>query len=371
MVKHSIYQFSRKLLQKSVFPYFKNYLLKRDTLAPLSINLDLTSACSYKCPYCIDKRVLNTGKMLDFECIKKLLEDWRRNGLKSVIVIGGGEPTLHPKFEEIIKFIKELSLQVGIVSNGTRLEKIKNICRFLRKNDWVRFSIDAGKNSTFQKLHRPRIKITLEDILRGVREMRKICPKLQIGYSFLVIGDGDYLNNIKEISSAAKSAKESGFSYFSLKPIITPDSSRKTEISKKNLEEIKAQIKKAKKLESKNFKVVESVNLLLFHDKDLKKLTQKQPRTCHIQFFRTIINPMGIFTCSSWRGFENLKIADKYDSRFVEKRKKIAKSFNANETCKEIHCLYAPLNCWIEDLISNPSKIQKLKSIDDFGDYFL
>jgi len=371
MQENAFHQFSEKLLQKSVFPYFKEYLLNKNIPVPISVNLDLTSACSNRCDYCIDKMVLNTGKFLSLDYIKELIGDWKGKGLKSVIIIGGGEPTLHPQFEEVIMFLKGLSLEVGIVSNGAKIEKIKNVCRLFGKNDWIRFSIDAGKNSTFQELHHPQIKITLESILTGVKKIRKICPKLQIGYSFLIIGEGKYLNNIQEISLAAKLAKENSFSYFSLKPIITPDASRKTEISKKNLAEIRAQIKKAKKLESQNFKVVESVNLLLFYDKKLKKLMQKQPKTCHIQFFRAIINPNGVFACSSWRGFEELKIADKYDSQFAKKRKKIAGSFDADKTCKEVHCLYAPLNCWIEKIIDDKKRIKALKPIEDFGDYFL
>lgn len=385
MKEYSIHRFSKKLLQQSLFPRLKEYLLKRDSdLAPISINLDLTSSCSYRCPHCIDGSVLNTGKMLDFQYIKDLLRQWKERGLKSVIVIGGGEPTLHPHFEEVMNFLKkELKLPVGLVSNGSQMQKIRKVCPLLEKKDWLRLSVDAGTNPTFQKIHHPRLKVTLEEILSEVKQIRKENPLLQLGYSFLIIGDDKYvggvplLSNIKEISLAAKLAKEAGFSYFSLKPVISPEGSRETTISEKNLREIKEEIEKAKALEDENFKVKESINLLCFYNEDLKRTMQHQPRTCHIQFFRAVVNPEGVFTCSSWRGFENLKITDanqkvneEYHRKFCQRRKKIINSFNAKEICQDINCYYVPFNCWVKDYITSPEKLKKLSPIKDFGDYF-
>ena len=248
MDKYLIHKFSKKLLQKSVFPHIEKYLKcgpDSCDFAPISINLDLITACNYQCVHCIDKDIINTGKILDFEYVKTLLKNWSKNGLKSVILIGGGEPTLYPYFEEAVKFLKSLKLQIGIVTNGTQNKKIENICQLLNEKDWIRLSLDAAINETFQKIHYPRLEINLEEILESAKRIHKKNSNLQIGYSFLIIGDDKYvngvhlLNNIREISQAAKLAKENGFTYLSVKPLINPEGSRETEISDKNLEEIK------------------------------------------------------------------------------------------------------------------------------------
>lgn len=352
--------------------------------APISINLDLTTACNFQCPHCIDMDIINTGKMLDLGYIKGLITDWAERGLKSVILIGGGEPTLYPYFPEVVRFLKGLSLQVGIVTNGTFLKKVEEICELLQSKDWLRLSLDAGTNETFQKLHRPRGRANLDEIMTGIRRIRQKNQKLQIGYSFLIIGDDKKVknitltNNIKEIVPAVKLAKENGFNYLSLKPFISPEGERATTISAKNLKEIKVEIKKAKKIEDENFKVIESINLLCFYDKNLKKAMQKQPKICHVQFFRSVIIPAGVFGCSLWRGFNTTKIAntnhkiDKiYYQKLYQNRDKLLHSFNAQKNCKAVSCLYAPLNCWIDGLIKSPAKIKKLKSIADLPDFFL
>lgn len=377
MDKYQIHKFSKKLLQKSVFPHLEKYLkcdLGNCNLAPISINLDLTTACNYQCPHCIDKDIINTGKILDFKYVKTLVGKWAENGLKSVILIGGGEPTIYPYFEGAVKFLKSLNLQVGIVTNGTQNRKIEDICDLLNEKDWIRLSIDVADNETFQKFHCPKISIDLKEILGSTKKIHEKNPKLQIGYSFLIVGDDKYVgdiqlpNNIKEISQAAKLAKENGFTYFSAKPFINPEGTRATEMIAKNLEEIKEQIKKARELEDENFKIIESVNLLCFYDEDLKKAMQNQPKICHVQFFRLVVTPAGIFQCSLWRGFDNAKIidtnqevTDSYYQKLCQNRMKMINNFNAKEICKDVACLYAPLNYWIEGL----------KPVDDFGDYFL
>ncbi|MDD4990159.1 MAG: radical SAM protein [Candidatus Pacebacteria bacterium] len=386
-----IHNFSKKLLQKSIFPHLKEYLLwqagKKESeiekFAPISINLDLITACNFRCTHCIDKDIINTGKFLDFDYVKKLIGDWAKKGLKSVILIGGGEPTLYPKFEEVIQFLKGLSLDVGIVSNGIRTDKIENICHLFGKKDWVRLSLDCATDETYEKLHHPVVDMTLEKTLAQVKKMRQKNSEFQMGYSFLVIGDDKevagvpVVSNIKEISLAAKKAKENGFSYLSLKPFINPEGDRLTEITAKNLEEIKEEIKKAKEFEDENFKVIESVNLLCFYDNDLKKQFEKQPKTCHAQFFRSVVIPAGIGCCSLWRGYNNTKIidtnkeiTDDYYKELDKNRIKMINEFNAEKTCGQTLCLYAPLNWWIEELIQHPEKIEGLEQIDDFGDYF-
>ncbi len=93
----------------------------------------MTSACNFACPHCVDSEIINLGKSLDLDDVKKTLNVLQARGLLSVILIGGGEPTLHRNFEEIALFIKNKGLQLGIVTNGSRLGKIEKIASALDK----------------------------------------------------------------------------------------------------------------------------------------------------------------------------------------------------------------------------------------------
>ena len=146
ILKNREYDFSAKLRQVNIIDLLKVYIawqqknrssnndVKCPDFAPVSINLDLTSACNFACPHCVDSGILNAGNSLDTDEIKRSLDVLCSRGLLSVILIGGGEPTLHRDFEVIVSYIKEKGLQLGIVTNGSRLEKVKNVaCRRSRQ----------------------------------------------------------------------------------------------------------------------------------------------------------------------------------------------------------------------------------------------
>src|SRR5262249_34502443 len=107
----AIHDFARKLQQPSLWPYVVDYVRwqrarrtaqaagrpepQAPQLAPLSITLDLTTACNYACDHCIDWDILNSKVRHDDEALRQSLQTMAARGLKSVILIGGGEPTLY------------------------------------------------------------------------------------------------------------------------------------------------------------------------------------------------------------------------------------------------------------------------------------
>ena len=72
------HDFGAKLRQVSVVERLKAYVdWKRGSSAetampefgPLSINLDLTAACNFACPHCVDSGIINTGEYLTYNDI--------------------------------------------------------------------------------------------------------------------------------------------------------------------------------------------------------------------------------------------------------------------------------------------------------------
>ena len=99
--------------------------------APISINLDLTTACNYRCDHCIDWDILNTKHRHDEETLRSSICTMVERGLRSVILIGGGEPTIYPGFADFVRFLKDLELQVAVVSNGSRGDVLLEIADVL------------------------------------------------------------------------------------------------------------------------------------------------------------------------------------------------------------------------------------------------
>jgi len=74
-------------------------------LTPELVDLKITNYCEKGCPYCYQNSGPE-GAHADFDYLKDIIKDLADNKVLEV-AIGGGEPTSHPKFAEIIEYCYE------------------------------------------------------------------------------------------------------------------------------------------------------------------------------------------------------------------------------------------------------------------------
>jgi wyosine [tRNA(Phe)-imidazoG37] synthetase (radical SAM superfamily) len=407
----AIHDFASKLLQPSLIGRLKDYVAWRAALrraeaagegipealaslddVPVSINLDLTTACNYACDHCVDMEILNTGKRYDHDKLLASLRNLAARGLKSVIVIGGGEPTTYPQFTEVMRAMKGLGLRLGLVTNGTGMAKVAEIADCLDATDWVRLSLDSGSDATFQAMHKPRKPITLDEICAGIPPVKAINRATKIGFSYIIVWKGCEANdtkiveNVHEMAMAAERARRSGFDYISFKPFLvradennaeivdlTQSSGRVTDV----MGAIRQQLELAKLQESPAFKVVESTNLRVLANNSYRNYT-RQPQQCHMTVFRQVLSPLGLYNCPVYRHVPQAMLGDKHayatDASLADTQASTAQlvaRFDASHECREVTCLYNSANWFIEDLIRHPEKLDDLLPTEERHDYFL
>jgi organic radical activating enzyme len=369
--------------------------LYNGSVAPISlisVNLDITTACNHTCIFCVDNEVINNGQILTCAEVFKTIDTLAKNGLRSIIIIGGGEPTLHPDFKDIVNYIKGREIQVGIVSNGTQSQKILDIVPLLCRNDYIRFSIDAGVDSTYQEIHNPKGKgNSLTEVLCLAKKIKLENPVISLGYSFVICWDDTIVNgkrvprNIEEIPLAYQNCLDHNFDYLSLKPCLVKKPEKPVETLCDAIQEdcksnicldIEKQIQLAEQNINENIPIVQSVNLRGLLKNNLARL-RSQPRICHAGFFRQVITPMGIYHCPAYRGSEIARIGDSlgYTSQksanlSYMKTTELLMRFDAGLGCKDIACFYNEFNHSIQKLIDSDEDFCKIESIPDQDFFF-
>lgn len=401
--------FSLKLRQYSTIETLKKYVLWQRKIRtpnksanfknsynflayPVSINLDITLACNYSCAYCVDSKILNKNDKFSQEEVYNITKVLSSNGLKSIILIGGGEPVLHPQFESIVRYIKSLGLQLGIATNGSNISKLIKISNCLKERDWIRFSLDAGSDKTFQKIHKPNKKVSLMDVCSGVEHIKERNDKVSVGFSYIIFYEGCKVDGIKltenidEILTSIELAIQHGFDYITFKPcLIKSDSTFNRETllygeTKNRIEKITYKIGQklceAKENYNGRIKIQDSINLRAMLGDDLTQY-KCQPRNCHSQIFKQVITPIGIYHCPAYRGDPKALIGTKVG--YISQRKleqtiannlEVMFKFDASKECKDIVCFYNRLNWWIEDLINSGEDVSSIKTVKD-DNFFL
>jgi hypothetical protein len=398
-----MHDFRAKLSDPRVAPSVEHYLerarRRRGSLSPaeptpadaaaygpVSINLDLTLACDYRCGHCIDSKLLNAGRQLELDTVLATLDVLTQRGLRSVILIGGGEPTLHPFFEEVVARVKNLNVACAISSNGAHNHKIAGIASLLAPGDWVRLSLDAGAEETFQALHRPRKPVTLEHICRTAAALKLKAPQVQLGFSFVVMWHSPgqpfspVVSNVREMAAAAVLAKEHGFDYISFKPMLVRDPQRAEVVNLGQpgrdtaaLREIHDGLRAAQSVAGGCFRVVPSRNLMALLEGSALERSALQPAECHMQQFRQVLTPDGVFACPAHRGNQDSRFAGCSGYRTPEAFRETAcaaelqiQRFNAAVECRHVTCIYNEANWWLEDLVESGQPLQRSVAADFF-----
>lgn len=405
---HAIHDFTEKLRQPALADHVKSYVDWRRAvakaraehgaepeapeLAPISINLDLTTACNFRCTHCIDWDILNSAHKYKEAELRASIEHMAERGLRSVILIGGGEPTLYPGFTGFVKFLKQLDLQVSIVSNGSRGDRLVEAVSYMSAPDWIRLSLDSGSNELFMAMHKPtNPKCDLDSICEWVPKIKAANRAVRVGFSYIIVWNGasraenSLHENIHEIVSAAERARRFEFDYIAFKPVLERqdtgaeimDPQKTADDLASVVRRIRAEVDLAKELECDAFEVYESTNLRVLEQGNWRDFT-KQPRTCHMQALRQVLTPTGLFNCPAHRGVEKARIgpANAYAtagqaSTTARDLALILDQFDASRECAEVTCLYNGVNWWLEKMIEDPRADADFEMGEERSDFFL
>lgn len=134
---------------------------------------ELTDSCNLNCLHCGSNCQSSNIQFLDFNLIKKTLDEVADAYDTSDIWIEltGGEPALFPDLPEVIRYSKKLGFQCGMTSNGTLIteELAKKIAD--AGLDTIAVSIDGFEESHEEFRNR---KGCFEKALCGIDNLRKV-----------------------------------------------------------------------------------------------------------------------------------------------------------------------------------------------------
>lgn len=139
---------------------------KNESLAIRHLSLEYHSICNLKCTYCSEEYF--GGKNVQYD-LYELLNTWSKNlfldGCDS-LVWGGGEPTLDPRFREMLGLVLEKikPKYLRFFTNSVKYsDEIQNLLN--SKRIYITTSIDAGTKKTY-------------DLIRGYNRFEKVFTNL-------------------------------------------------------------------------------------------------------------------------------------------------------------------------------------------------
>lgn len=95
--------------------------LARDAGRLLAIRLESNRTCNLRCGYCYAESGSPLANELAYEDLANVVMQAAALGAMSVVLIGGGEPTLYPRFVELVTLVDDLGMIPVVFTNMTRI----------------------------------------------------------------------------------------------------------------------------------------------------------------------------------------------------------------------------------------------------------
>jgi wyosine [tRNA(Phe)-imidazoG37] synthetase (radical SAM superfamily) len=148
-----------------------------------SLGIDLVphKICTYDCIYCqIGNTTEKTLVRKEYVPVREILEEVgsflneENPSIDALSLTGSGEPTLHSQIRSVIEGIKVItSRPVAVITNGSLLYE-EAVRQDLLRADIVLPSLDAVSSESFMRINRPRSGFSIEKVIEGLVEFRKV-----------------------------------------------------------------------------------------------------------------------------------------------------------------------------------------------------
>ena len=220
--------------------------LDGDRIMPIHIDIGIAKSCNCRCLYCYGIQQVPSPEYIPIDRLLLLVDDAKEVGIKSMAIIGDGEPTMNKGLYPMVTYAKQVGLDMSVATNGLLLDKDK-IDILTSSLIWLRFNISGIDkydyiHTTINGLHK------IDKVIRYAVANKKSCT---IGLQMVCIPQC-----FSEIVPLAKAAISWGVDYLVIKQYSDPGCSSMTPFDMRAYEQAKNDLRQAEAMSNDKTKII-------------------------------------------------------------------------------------------------------------------
>lgn len=174
---------------------------------PTFLNIEPTTRCNFSCWYCIGRHMKQED--IEVDNFARMLDNFP--AVKTIALVGEGEPLMHKGFFEMADMARARGIRVTIISNGSAFSQsvIEKLCA--SEVAYVSISIDSDDPATFAS---SRIDGDLNKIWQGIEKLRRYRDENGYKYPVIALKGTLFSHTIDQIPQIVEKAKSHGVEIF-------------------------------------------------------------------------------------------------------------------------------------------------------------
>jgi len=146
--------------------------------------IQITNRCNMLCEHC-GMNCTAKGEDMTFKTFKQAIKM-----AGEYIVIGGGEPTIHPQFEKFLFYAVAYCEYVHVITNGKLTDKAIALARLANKNDGTVLSAELSQDYYHEEIDE-RVVSEFKGYIRNTSNNLVNAGRCDFGYSDVCICEGE------------------------------------------------------------------------------------------------------------------------------------------------------------------------------------
>jgi MoaA/NifB/PqqE/SkfB family radical SAM enzyme len=214
---------------------------------PRSIALAISDVCDTNCIMCschsplLDRKPAGPDIYMEPHVFETILRECRAMGTFRVVLGGNGEPSLHPRFDEMLRLMSKLGMEPYVLTNGLALDG-ERARLWSSIHAHYRLSIHAGDEGTFLAVHSQARPGQFERLTRAMKLLSSGGPA-RIS-AMHVISKA----NFRHVRAMIDHAHEVGLREVLFRPVRAVGELAPTVLSSEEEDELHAELKQCLKL---------------------------------------------------------------------------------------------------------------------------
>lgn len=284
--------------------------------APINVEIDLSNRCSLGCSWChfaythtkgpltgkMDKPTdaIPGGDLMDENLAYAIVEGLRAAGVKSITWTGGGEPTLHPKFDAITCHAYVNGLEQGMYTHGGHIDKAR-AGALKSRFTWVYVSLDECTPDSYKASKGVNRFAAACEGIRNLVEAQGDGGGADIGVGFLI-----HEGNWRDIHQMVRLGRELGVTYVQFRPTVHFEQDEPGKLQEADTTWIRHAMGRLNAYKGDKFVIADTERFRMYAE-----WRGHGYSTCHWSALQTVITPNGkVWRCTNKREHPSALLGD-------------------------------------------------------------